>query len=47
MSKEYLQVRKTYKWTSTMEGNFFIPFSLEKHHLDTKQDRKTPLNSNL
>jgi hypothetical protein len=38
MLKEYLQARKTSKWTSTMESNIFIPISLEKHHLDTKQD---------
>jgi hypothetical protein len=45
MPKDYLQEKIKSKGMSTMEGNVFITFSLEKHHLDTKQARK--LNPNL
>jgi hypothetical protein len=47
MLKEYFQVKKHLNGHLPWKAIFFIPFSLEKHHLDTKKDRKAPLNSNL
>jgi hypothetical protein len=45
MAKNYLQAKKNLKGCLLWKAMFFITFSLEKHHLDTKQARKP--NPNL